>query len=164
MDHIQAERKAKRMWVSLVVLLLGIQLLIGYVSIRLATGDPTVAIVPNYHEEALKWDQTKAALSAPARLGLEPELEVSTTADGKGFRAIVFALRDADGRPVTSLDVVASVYRHARASEIQNVSLSQIGEGRFMATLPMPQTGLWHINLKVKGAAEPILISKEYSL
>jgi nitrogen fixation protein FixH len=164
MDHIQAERKAKRMWVSLVVLLLGIQLLIGYVSIRLATGDPTVAIVPNYHEEALKWDQHKAELSAPARLGLEPQLEVSSTADGNGFRAIVFALRDTQGRLVTHLDVVASVYRHARASEIQKVSLSKVGEGKFMATLPMSQTGLWQIDVKVRGAAEPILVSKEYSL
>jgi nitrogen fixation protein FixH len=164
MDKAQAERKAKRMWLTLVAMLMGIQIVIGYVSIRLATGDPTVAIVPNYHEEALNWDQHKTALSAAKRLGLEPELEVSTTADGNGFRAIVFALRGTDGRPVADLHVVASVYRHARASEVQNVPLSKVGDGKFMTSLSMPHTGLWQINLSVQGAAEPILISEEYSL
>lgn len=56
----RAERNSKRIWVSLVVLLLGLQIGIGAIAISLATSDPSVAVVPDYHEAALNWDTDKA--------------------------------------------------------------------------------------------------------
>ncbi|QEG39567.1 FixH family protein [Roseimaritima ulvae] len=159
-----AERKAKRFWVSLVVGLLSLQLVIGYVAVRLALGDPTVAIVPDYHQAALNWDKQQAALTAADRLGLVTDLEVSKVADSQGVRAILFSIKDDDGHSVSDLQVTATVYRHARAGQPQTVPLTDVGDGKFMATTSMAEAGLWQVDLEVQGAAEPIRVSREFSL
>lgn len=159
-----AERRAKRFWVTLVVGLLSMQLIIGYVAIRLAIGDPSVAIVPNYHEAALNWDQHRAALTAADRLGLVTDLEISKVADSQGLRAILFCVKDDGGHSIANLQVTATVYRHARAAEVQTVPLADVGDGIFMATTAMAQAGLWQVELDVEGAAEPIRVSREVSL
>ncbi len=160
----KAERQAKRFWVTLVVGLLSLQLVVGYVALRLALGDPSVAIVPDYHQAALDWDQQRAALSAADRLGLVTDLEVSKVADSQGLRAILFSVKDDGGHSVSNLQVTATVYRHARAAEVQTVPLQEVGDGKFMATTAMAQAGLWQVELKVEGAAEPIRVSREVSL
>ena len=159
-----AERKAKRFWVTLVVGLLSLQLVIGYVAVRLAIGDPTVAIVPDYHQAALDWDQQRAALTAADRLGLVTDLEVSKVADSQGVRAILFSVKDDGGHSLADLQVTATVYRHARAGQPQTVPLTAVGDGKFMATTAMAEAGLWQIELDVRGAAEPIRVSREVSL
>ncbi len=65
----QAERRARHFWVSLIVGLLGLQVAGGITAIFLSVGDPSMAIVPNYHQAALNWDVTsRPSVDATARL------------------------------------------------------------------------------------------------
>ena len=52
-----AERKAMLTWVSIIVFFLfgsvGMWLFAAYI----AVSDPTMAVVPDYHEKALQWDK-----------------------------------------------------------------------------------------------------------
>ncbi len=162
--RILTERKAKRFWVSLVVGLLGIQLAIGYVAIRLASSDPSVAIVPDYHDAALHWDEHQSAIAAPKRLGLVTDLDVSRASNTNGSRAIAFSITDKSGMGLPGVEVTATVYRHARASEVQSLAMSSVGDGKFMASAMMPNDGLWQVNVTVVGAAEPIQVAEEFSL
>ena len=64
---IAAEKRAKRFWISLIVGLFAIQMTICGIAFRYATGQPSMAVTPNYHMKALKWDEHKAALAASKR-------------------------------------------------------------------------------------------------
>lgn len=160
----QEERRAKRFWTVLVLLLLGIQLSIGFVAIRLSVGDPSLAIVPNYHQAALNWDEHRSAHTAIHRLGLDSRLEVSKHADTSGRRAVMFQLLDRHGQSIPGLKVTATIYHHARAAQSQTIGMEDVGKGIFMVSTFMPRDGLWQINLEIHGAPEPLRVSRTLTL
>jgi len=155
-SDIQAERRAKRFWVSLVVTLLGIQLAVGGVAIHLATGDPTVAIVPDYHTNALNWDQEKRVQLAATRLGFQIDVETSDVADDSGHRVILVQVADASGAAADDLVILGTAYHHALAGDVRPFSFQGIGHGRYQSLAPLGRPGLWHLELMLAGAAEPM--------
>jgi len=155
-----AERRAKRFWVSLVVMLLGIQLVIGGVAFHLATGDRTVAVVPNYHQAALHWDETKSARTAAQRNGWILELTVSDVADGRGMRAVELQVHHSEPLACDELRVSAIIYHHALALEVQSIDFRSVGNGRYLAMSPMGRAGLWQINLSIEGAEELMTLAE----
>jgi len=154
--ELQAERRAKRFWVTLVVVLLGLQLVIGGISIHLATSDPTVAVIPDYHQASLNWDAAKAQRSAAERLGWKLRLSAAEIADENGFRAVELQVENATGEPVDELQVAGQLYRHARAGELTPIFLKSVGNGRYLTMAPMQASGLWQIEVTVDGASEPM--------
>ncbi|TWU55249.1 FixH family protein [Rubripirellula reticaptiva] len=163
-SEFAAERSARRFWVSLVVVLLGLQLVIGFVAIRLATGDPTVAVVPDYHNEALDWDMTRREVMAAERMGWSVEIEASDVSDGNGFRATEVSVTDESGNPVDDLRIVGSVYHHARASDIERFELPSVGKGRYLTLAPMARPGLWQVEIFIEGAEVPMRKSVEIDI
>jgi nitrogen fixation protein FixH len=159
-SEILAERRAKRFWVSLVVVLLGLQLVIGFVALHLSTGDNSAAVVPNYHQAALNWDETKNALQAAGRNGWSLTLTASDVADGRGMRAVELKVLDSGQQTVDALTVTGHVYHHALASDLRQIEFRSIGEGRYLAMAPMERKGLWQIELSIEGAEELMTISE----
>lgn len=160
----QAERKAKRFYIGLVLLLFAIQCTILGSAISLAVGDPALAVVPDYHHAALRWDESQAALRSAQKLGWEVDWNISDVADGQGLRAIQFAVRDSDGKGRSDLQVNAKVYHHGNASSVERFQLDSIGDGRYQAMPPMARSGLWQIELDVKNAGEPMTFKKTVEL
>jgi hypothetical protein len=151
-----AERSAKRFWVSLVVTLLGLQLVIGYVAIKLATGDPTVAVIPDYHDRALGWDVSHQASTAADRMGWTVDIVASDIVDDRGMRAATVTVWDETGTPVDDLQVVGMAYHHARAGDVQRFDLPSVGEGRYLTLAPLGRPGLWQIEVHINGAEQPM--------
>lgn len=160
--HASVERRARRIWVSVIVGLLGIQVLIGAVSIHLATNDQSAAVVPNYHQAALDWDQTKQAALAASRNGWRMSLTTSDVADGRGMRAVELVAIDADRRPIESLVVTGQVYHHAVAGQVESIEFRSVGDGRYLAMAPMARRGLWQINLNIQGADEAMTLAQSF--
>lgn len=158
--EILAERRAKRFWVSLVVLLLGLQLVIGFVAIRLSTGDNSVAVVPNYHQAALNWDETKNARLAAKRNGWTLTLTASDVADGRGMRAVELQVHDSGQQTVDALKVTGQVYHHALASDVKPIKFRSIGDGRYLTMAPMGRKGLWQVDISIEGAEELMTLSE----
>ena len=77
----QLERRARRFWVSVIVGFLSLQVVIGIVSIVLSISDPTLAVIPNYHQAALDWDVTHRARQLADQLGLPARSRVVTSSD-----------------------------------------------------------------------------------
>ncbi|MEZ6088641.1 MAG: FixH family protein [Pirellulaceae bacterium] len=157
-EQMRAERKAKWFWVSLIVLLLGLQLAIGGVALVLATGDASAAIIPNYHEAALNWDQARRERTAAQRLGWDVDLDVSDVADGNGLRAMRLYIKDRFGMPINHLDVTVTFYHLAHGNDIQELKIQPIDDGGYQAMASMPRTGLWQVNLNIKQMDETIAI------
>lgn len=138
-----AERRAKWMWVSFVVLLLGLQLVIGGIAIRLAVTDRTAAVVPDYHQASLRWDEQKESRQLLKRLGWDLQLWFSDTVDGGGNRALHIDLTDKNGQAVDQLEVSLTAFHHARGRDIINAKLAGVGNGRYQCLAPLEKKGLW---------------------
>jgi len=156
----KANRRAAWRWGSLVVGLLGLQVLGGIVAIILATGDESVAVVPNYHEKALRWDEEVAAQAASAALGWQ--CDVHPIEQGSLPAGLKVSLTTREGAPVVVTSGSLRFYRHARASDVQEVP---IPTGTF-AAMELPGcfqvAGLWQIMLDLKtDSGDRFLFSKE---
>jgi nitrogen fixation protein FixH len=150
------EKRAKRFWIALVLFLFVIQSTIMGLVIHLAIGDPSAAIVPDYHNAALNWDATRRRHEAADRLGWSVAFSASDIADDSGRRAIELNIRDEAGRPVDALTVAGKLYHHARANDLIPVELNSVGEGRYLALVPAGRAGLWQLDLEFENAPEPM--------
>lgn len=159
-EQKRLERRAKWFWVSLICGLLGMQLVIGGVALYLSTSDPSMAVIPDYYEKSLAWDETKQARGAAERLGLSLQLQASDVVDQKGMRALELRVFDSLGQPVDGLNAYGAIYHHARANQQYDISLQSVGEGRYLVLAPMRRNGVWQVELAIEGAAEPISVSQ----
>jgi nitrogen fixation protein FixH len=145
------EAKSRLIWVGLIAGALGTHVILCVVTATIATSDPSFAVVPGYHQQALRWDEKLAADRAGAALGWSAEVVPGSTADVLGRRAVVVTLRDRDGRPVTGANVEANVFHHARAAEAHTVSFAETADaGTYAATTEMRRAGLWEVRLSVR--------------
>ncbi len=127
---------------------MGLQVAGGVVAIILATGDESVAVVPNYHEKALNWDAEMAAQAASAALGWQCEVsQINKQTIPSGLR---ITLTDREGKPVLVQSGELRLYRHVRASDVREVPIPM---GKF-AMLELPDcfnaVGLWQVMLDLK--------------
>lgn len=150
-EQANLERRARRWWVSGIVSLLGLQVFIGIGSVILAVSDPTVAIVPNYHQKALDWDATQRAAQLTGKLGWQVTPLVGLVTEGNNQRLIRISIQDQQGRPVSDLNVSAAVYHHARGSEIHNLTLVETDAGYYEGTTRLTQAGVWQVYVQIEG-------------
>jgi len=159
-EYKSAERRAKYFWVSLVVILLGIQLVIGGIAIHLATSDPTVSVIPDYHQTALNWDQRRQVQTAADRMGWTIDIDASDVADGQGRRAVAVMIKDQDGRSVTDLRLRATAYHHAAAGDTRSFIVDSVGDGNYLTLAPLGRSGIWNLEIKIDGADEPMTLQR----
>lgn len=148
----QQERSAKRFWVGAIVGLLSLQLIGGIFAAYLALSDPTVAVIPNYYQSGLNWDAKKRSLDLFDKLGWVADFKVLPTDDLTAMRELDVRLYPPnDTEAVGKQRVSATIYHHARGSEIHQVVFTEVGEGRFVGDCPLTQAGLWQVDLLMEG-------------
>ncbi len=150
-EHATLERRARRWWVSGIVGLLGLQVFIGIGSVILAVSDPTVAIVPNYHQKALDWDASQRAVNLTSKLGWHVTPLVGLVSADGGKRLVRVSIQDQQGRPVSELNVSAAVYHHARGSEVHNLNLIETDAGYYEGATNLTQAGVWQVYVQIEG-------------
>lgn len=158
--EIRAERSAKRFYIGLVLLLFAIQATILGIALSMVIGEPALAVIPDYHQAALDWDNSRAASTAAHKKGWELQLEVSDIADGRGMRALQFHALDQNHQPISDLVILAKVYHHAQADLVERFELRHVGEGRYMAMPKMGRPGLWQIEMDVQNAGTPMTFTE----
>lgn len=183
-DIQDVERRAKRFWVSFIVFFLGLQIVIGIVAIRLATGDSSVAIVPDYHSNALDWDTEQRKRSAAKRLGIDLRLSVSGIADDRGYRAVTVDITGTEPGKIADIEIKGRAWHHHDANSPKSFSLQPIkaaqvdalaadqqpkhssgnGTAGLLGLARMSTEGLWEIELIVDGLAEPVWKSFQVEL
>ena len=155
-----AEQKAKRFWVALVVVLLGLQVVIGVVAINLATGDSSAAVIPNYHSEALNWDATHKQRTALARLGWNLNVVTSDVVDGQGGRVIRVEVNDVDDVGIDGLQISVDAYHHARGSDVVKFTLEALTDGTYQTIAPMRRSGVWQLEIAFRHHDEKIVVMR----
>ncbi|MCA9131924.1 MAG: FixH family protein [Planctomycetales bacterium] len=147
----RAERRARRVWLTVIVGLLGLQVAVGVTSVLLAVGDPSVAIVPNYHQAALDWDTAQRARQLPQRLGWQLTPSISDVESTASQRVVRVSIVGPKGEPITGLRISAQVYHHARGSMVYEMRLNEIEPGSYQAGTGLTAAGYWHLQLQIEG-------------
>jgi len=117
------------------------------IAITLATGDRSFAVVPDYYQKAVDYDDRKALLAESAELGWQAELTAGERIDALGAREVVVMLRDVEGKPVTDAAVKVSGYHYARAGEpvafegVEALPGQYVGQGR------VSREGFWQFEI-----------------
>ncbi len=145
------ERRARKFWVSIIFGLLGLQVVGGVLSVFLAVGDPSSAIVPNYHKSAINWDTTRRALQLPKQLGWQIKSTVTEYSETVKCRQMRVAITDEAGVGVAGLSVSASIFRHARGQEIHVLRLVEDSPGTYIGQVAISEAGAWQVDLKIEG-------------
>ncbi len=160
-DTLRASRRAAWLWGSLVVGFLGTQVIGGAFAVYLATGDPTVAIVPDYHTKALDWDKELATRHASDALHWQSSVQVSELPDTSGNRQIVVRLQSASGLPIVDVTGDARLYHHARANNVQRVPLVMQESGVYVGTAQMTRDGMWQFELDLHGVGDDHFVNSQ---
>lgn len=143
---------------ALVLGFLGTHMLFVFIAISLAVGDRSFAVVPDYYQKAVEWDDHKAALAASAALGWEVEVLPSRDVTLRGVRELAVVLHDAEGRPITEAQVHATLYHHANASRVVEVELIPGAyPGRYSVLAEMRDEGVWNIRLQITHGTDAYL-------
>lgn len=151
-----AEAWARRRWLTFILAIFVAQAALWVVALWLVSDDPSHAIVSDYDERALRWDEHLRKRQASAALGWSADLAVD--ADAGTERPLLVTLTDAEGQPISDAEVELTLFHQARAAERTTVSAASVGEGRYVATVPMARPGKWRIELVARrGEAELVL-------
>lgn len=143
----QANRRAAWRWGSFVVGLLSLQVTGGVLAIMLATGDQSVAVVPDYHEKALHWDDEVAARRASAALGWKYEADSFSGQEASG---LAIKLTDSQGQPIDSVSGELQLYHHARASQVRRVAIPPGNLGSLRLADCFAADGHWQVSIDVQ--------------
>ncbi|HET9133301.1 MAG TPA: FixH family protein [Gemmatimonadales bacterium] len=135
-----------RIWPTIVVLLLGGNLALGVVLIRVANADPHFAVEPDYYRRAVQWDSTLAQAARNAALGWQ--WTPSLGAVRGDSVPMMLAIAGPDGAPVDGAQVTIEARAVAHANETIVDTLSAQGGGWYGASLPIRRTGLWELRVR----------------
>lgn len=130
--------------------LLGGHVVFVAIAITLATGDRSFAVVPDYYQKAVDWDQRRDELAASDELGWRVELRPSGTVDALGQRNLALAVHDAAGQPVAGAAVTVEFFHHARAKDFRDIELSEVVPGQYAAAAQMPLAGRWQFDIVIE--------------
>ena len=148
---VHDKQSAKRFTMPAVVLgLLGSHVLFIIIAITLATGDRSFAVVPDYYQKAVAFDDRKAQLAQSAALGWQVELEPAETIDSHGRRGVVVRLRDRDGTQISGAELRVSCYHLSRAGEPVNMELVEALPGQYVGKGRLGREGFWSFDLVAK--------------
>lgn len=160
----EQETVARWKWAGLIVALLALQVLMGGFAALLAVSDPAFAVVPDYHEQAMRWDDVVAARRASEALGWKSQVSISSAGDMFGKRALTVTLRDAAGRPLSDALLQLKLWHHARPLDIQTVRLTPdpATPGQYSGEVIARRPGLWEVELTAdRGDAHFLATTRE---
>lgn len=146
-DPAIANRRAAWRWGSFVVGLLSLQVVLGVAAVMLATGDESVAVIPDYYDKALNWDEQMAQRQSSKALGWQ--VEFVETDYGQLGSGLQINLKDAADTPIQIQSGTVHLYRHARASERMAAPIAKADDGIIEVASCFSHHGLWQVELDV---------------
>ena len=129
--------------------LLGGHMVFIMTAITLATGDSSFAVVPDYYQKAVDYDERKALLAESEQLGWRVELTAAEQIDAIGEREVLVMLRDRDDQPVTDAAVQVFGYHYARAGEPVAFESVEVLPGQYVGKARVGREGFWQFEIDV---------------
>ncbi|MGN6132875.1 MAG: FixH family protein [Aureliella sp.] len=160
----RAERHACLKWCSFLGLLLGGSIGMWIYAAVVAVSDPSMAIVPDYHQRALRWDEHLAIERATQALGWTVAVVPAPADDATGLRELTLFVRDRQARPVTGARGSVRLYHHARAGAAVTLPLAEQESGAYACRATMARAGTWQVELILDRGREHMESAMEIEL
>jgi len=145
-----------RLWPWAMALVLALTIGGNLLVLRLARGDSSFAVEPDYYAKAMAWDSTMAREARSAALGWTLDAELGPKANTKELH-LAMHLHAADGAPVEGATVSVEATHNAHASRILSDTLRATTPGTWEGTLPSSQPGLWEVRVTATRGADRFL-------
>lgn len=142
----------KSRWPVIIVGMLAVHIALMAIAVVLSTRHRP-AIVPNYYQQALQWDQAQAQRRASAELGWKITFEPSAATSPLGQRDVTIRIVDRDNQPVADAHIEIAYFHHARADETMTSTLRTNERGVATQNLKMRNEGWWQIQLIASNAS-----------
>jgi len=150
-----AETQARRFWLTLICVILGSNIGMGFFAIYLATSDPSQAVIPHYYRKGLEWDKTKQLFANSANLGWTIHVAISPDSADAPHRTVRLTVLDRQGKTVEKASGKLILFHHAHATQIQELVLTEIYSGVYECHAQMAASGNWEMTLELtQGASE----------
>lgn len=133
------ERRARRFWISFILMFFVGQGVLWTFALDKVIGDPSHSVVEQYDDYENRWEATQAERSLNAALGWQAQLSAD-------HEHLVVRLTDTHGHPVDA-EVTAKVFHKARAAQKHEVVFTMTEPGLLVSTLDMQRSGLWRVHL-----------------
>ena len=158
------EKTAQLIWTGFILSFFLIQAVIWTVAISVTANDQSHAVVADYDEKALMWDEEKARRTASAQLGWQSELVVDRASDILGFREVEFQIHDANNRPVKNANVELTAFHRARVAQRQRIVLSELNNGVYAGRVQIRKTGLWQFDGVARKGDDVFMFNERQSI
>jgi nitrogen fixation protein FixH len=133
-------------WPIGVATILGLTVVANLWVMKVANGDPSFAIEPDYYKKAVNYDSTMAQERTNATLGWIVGTQFAPIGDGKATQLTV-TVRDAQAAPLTGAHVAIMTRFNARANDTLTAVLTEARPGTYTASLPIAHAGEWEVRV-----------------
>ena len=133
-------------WPIGVAVILGATVVGNLVMMKVANGDPSFAIEPNYYQKAVQFDSTLAEERRSATLGWSATSTIVAGGTGK-MRIVTVHLLDAQQQPVQGATVTITALFNARANDVLSATLRESAPGQYEAPLKARYPGQWEVRV-----------------
>ncbi|MEA5556246.1 FixH family protein [Nodularia spumigena] len=142
----QVRRVPRMLW--MVFGLLCMNFTIVAITVTRATGDPHMAVEPNYYERAVAWDDSVRATAASDALGWVVAVDSAVVHTDAPGRVVTIRLTDAGGEPVIGAAVTVCVFHHAYARVRVEIACEEVGNGVYRTQMTSTPPGLHEVQVR----------------
>jgi hypothetical protein len=148
-DAVGTGRKPRRSpWPYAIVGLLTAHVGAMALAVKVAgSGASGHAILPEYYDRAVDWDELRAADARSAALGWTLQVAPATLLEESGARRVTLELLDSAGDAVTGAHVTVRSY-HTGVGERTEATARELGHGIYAADLSMALPGDYELETK----------------
>lgn len=142
-------------WPIGIAVILAVSVAANVFMFRLANGDPSFAVEPDYYRKAVHWDDELAQRRHNVELGWRTTAALTPAGDG-GAELRVW-LTDSTGAPLDGATVRAQAFAVGRAADVSNLTLvasAHPAGGSYAARLPAARAGRWELRLEATRGAD----------
>lgn len=150
------ERRARRFWISFILMFFAGQVVLWTFALDKVIGDPSHAVVDQYDDYDNRWEATQAERSLNASLGWHAQISAD-------HEHVVVKLTDTMGKPVEA-ELTAKVFHKARAAEKLEVVFTMTEPGLFVSALDMGRSGQWQVRLAASRGHESFTDVQDVSI
>ncbi len=150
-------------WPIGIVAILSATVIANLVVMRIANGDPSFAIEPDYYQKAVAFDSTIAGQRRSNALGWTATATI-VVADAAGPPLLTVTLLDSQQRPVQGAAVTVVALANIRANDLVSSTLSEIAPGRYQSTLAARMAGQWEVRVDALRGSEHFVASTRTDL
>lgn len=160
----QQERVAQFVWMGFILAFFGLQAVLWTCAIALTSGDSSHSVIANYDQQALMWDETRAAQRASDSLGWEVAISIGSKADVMSGRVVEFSVLDSSGDPIEGAVFDLKAFHCAKSALVQPIEVISSADGVYIGKIRANQSGLWEISGEITRGSDVRLVKRRIKI